>query len=110
MLYWLLLVASGTCGAIASVLLKVAAPISDSISESLPGILTYGAAVVVYGLGFVMYAIALKRLPLTLAYPVMIATTMIEVWAWGLYSGEPLLLRGVLGAGLIVLGAWLIVR
>ena len=64
----------------------------------------------VYGVGFVMYAIALKRMPLSVAYPVMIATTMIEVYLWGLYSGEPLLLRGVLGAGLIALGAWLVVR
>jgi small multidrug resistance pump len=110
MLAWILLVASGTCGALASILLKTAKPVTDSISESLPALLTYGAAVLVYGLGFVMYAIALKRLPLTLAYPAMIATTMLEVWLWGLWSGEPLMLRGALGAALILLGAWLVVR
>ena len=102
----LLLVVSGTCSAVASVLLKTVR--GDAQAVALFG--SYGFAIAAYGLGFVLYAVALKRLPLTLAYPVMIAVTMVEVYLYGVIAGERIEPAGALGALLIMLGAALVLR
>ena len=101
-----LLAVSGTCGAIASVLLRTVR--GDVRPLALYG--AYAFAIVVYGCGFVLYAVALKRLPLTLAYPVMIAVTMVEIYLYGAIAGERIARGSAIGATLILLGAALVLH
>jgi small multidrug resistance pump len=90
-----LLFAAGTLSAIASVLLRVAATMNTVlISGGLVslGTLTSGpmlmraGAIGAYGAGFVLYAIALRRVELSVAYPLMVGITML--WPVRRRSGD----------------------
>jgi len=105
-----LLICSGTCSAISSVLLREARGSGTMLASEWTRYASYGFAIASYGVGFALYAIALRRLPLTLAYPVMIATTMLEVYVYGLVAGEAFRPAAAVGAALILLGAALVVR
>jgi undecaprenyl phosphate-alpha-L-ara4N flippase subunit ArnE len=61
-------------------------------------------ALVIYGIGTVVWVYVLKSVPLTVAYPFMALTfCAVPLLAWGLL-GETLSLRYGLGTGLIVAG------
>jgi small multidrug resistance pump len=66
-------------------------------------------ALTVYGLGFLAYAQALKRVPANFAYPVMTSITLLFTlsvgWFW---LGESFGLRVAAGALLLLLGIYLI--
>ncbi|WP_244201122.1 DMT family transporter [Paraburkholderia rhynchosiae] len=55
-----------------------------------------------YGAGFVLYAIALKRVELSVAYPMMVAVTILEILLFGIASGDGASLRTVAGAALLI--------
>ncbi|PTX03110.1 ligand-binding protein SH3 [Achromobacter mucicolens] len=106
---WLIL--SGACSVAASVALKatgIAVPqgtASSFLSQALP----YLAAMSAYGLGFGFYALALRQLDLTLAYPLMVAFAIAGVFAYGLLSGtETVTTARMAGAAFIAIGIFLI--
>jgi multidrug transporter EmrE-like cation transporter len=68
-------------------------------------------AVGAYGIGFVFYTLALKKLPMSLAYPVMTAMTIVLVAIVGtLAMEEPLGWVRIAGVLLIMSGAFLVAQ
>ena len=105
---FILLLLSGTCSALASVLLRMAAgrvisPDDVMVLGVSSGPMIYRmAAIGAYGAGFALYAFALRRVELSVAYPFMVAVTIFEILLFGLASGETLSLRTVTGAALLL--------
>ena len=102
---------SGTCSALASVLLRVSGQMSGA--GSLIGLMTTPnllrlAAIAAYGAGFVLYALALKRIELNIAYPLMVGIAILEIFGYGLIGGETVSVRSAFGAALIMGGIFLI--
>ncbi len=64
-----------------------------------------------FGLNLALYTQALKRLPISVAYPVMVSGgyLIILVVSWFLFQ-ERLTVTRYVGAGLMVAGLWLLVR
>ena len=112
-----LLFAAGTFSAVASILLRVAATMNTTLASgglmSL-GTLTSGpmlmrvGAIGAYGGGFVLYAIALRRVELSVAYPLMVGITIIELFGYGLFAGEAVTVKAMAGAALLAAGIYLI--
>jgi small multidrug resistance pump len=107
---YLLLALSGTCSAVASLLLKIAGSPAAALPLLIGPLGVRACAVGFYGMGFVMYAWSLKTLPLTTAYPVMVAVTITEVFLFGMLGGERIWYGNLLGAALIAAGVALIIR
>ncbi|WP_312437378.1 ligand-binding protein SH3 [Achromobacter sp.] len=106
---WLIL--SAACSVAASVALKAAG--AASAQAATPSLLTqalpYAGAIGAYGLGFGFYALALRQLDLTLAYPLMVAFAIAGVFVYGLLSGaEAITAMRVAGAAFIAIGIFLI--
>ncbi len=106
---WLIL--SGACSVAASVALKAAG--SSAAQAAAPSLLSqalpYLGAIGAYGLGFGFYALALRQLDLTLAYPLMVAFAIAGVFAYGLLSGtETITAMRMAGAAFIAIGVFLI--
>jgi len=103
--------------AVASILLRVAGTMNTALASgglvSL-GTLTSGpmlmrvGAIGAYGGGFVLYAIALRRVELSVAYPLMVGITIIELFGYGLFAGEAVTLKAMAGAALLGAGIYLI--
>ncbi len=69
------------------------------------------AACGAYGLGFICYAIALQKLQMSLAYPVMVSITMALVAITGYFALQEALTASKLGGMmLIALGAFVLAR
>ncbi|MEI5996845.1 EamA family transporter [Paraburkholderia bengalensis] len=96
------LVASGLFGAIASILLRLAG------THEAAGLLLRGLAIVSYGAGFVLYALSLKRIPLTIAYPLMVAVSIISVAIFSAIVEQNVTWRQVSGATIILAGVWVL--
>jgi len=104
---------SGTMSAVASVLLRVAGQMTmngsvAALSLSSTPTLLRGGAVVAYGAGFVLYALALKRIELSIAYPLMVSVAILEIFGYEVLLGDGVQLRSALGALLIMLGIFLV--
>lgn len=106
---WLIL--SGVCSVVASVALKAAGsaaahgPTPSLLTQALP----YAGAIGAYGLGFGFYALALRQLDLTLAYPLMVACAIAGVFVYGLLSGtETITAMRMAGAAFIAVGVFLV--
>ncbi|WP_423394299.1 small multidrug resistance protein [Burkholderia sp. LMG 21824] len=108
---WLIVIASGAFGGLASLLLRVAALKGVALGESslLPWIVR-GAAVGAYGIGFVLYAVALRKTSLGIAYPVMVATSMLVVLAFTALHEHLLRPMQAVGAVVILIGVWMVTR
>jgi small multidrug resistance pump len=104
------LLISGSCSAIASILLRIAGRTGEHsvMLAAMPPTLLRVAALGAYGVGFLLYAVALKRVELSIAYPVMVAVTVIELFLFSLWSGDVMSLKTASGAALLVAGVWLI--
>ena len=74
-------------------------------------LLYLGAACAAYGFGFIGYTIALQKLPVTLAYPLMTAITMCLILLTG-YAllGESVTPIRMLGMALIAAGTFALTR
>ncbi len=106
---YLWLIFSGACSVAASVALKAAGAGSAQAAPLTAQALPYLAAVGAYGLGFGFYALALRQLDLTLAYPLMVACAIAGVFLYGLVSGtETITAMRVAGAAFIAVGVFLI--
>jgi small multidrug resistance pump len=108
---WLTIMASGLFGGLASVLLRLAAlkDAAPGVSAWLPLVLR-GAAIGSYGIGFVLYALALRRATLSTAYPLMVAVSILLVLGFTAWHEHALRPSQALGAGVILFGIWLVTR
>lgn len=78
---------------------------------SLPRLAYLGGACATYGLGFICYSVALQKLQISLAYPVMTAITMALVAVIGFAAlHEPMTPSKLGGLLLIVAGAFALTR
>jgi multidrug transporter EmrE-like cation transporter len=101
---WCALAGMASCGA--TLLIK-----QSHSHAGMMRFLVLGMALATYGIGFVTYALALKNLPVNLAYPVMTGFTMLCIaLASALFLHEPLTLTKLLGMALIAAGAILVTR
>lgn len=111
---WLVLVLGVACNALASVLVKVAAmpPRSRlSLEHPLQALtnLPLVAGVASYGVAFLLYAIAVGRLPLNVAHPVLTCGAVAVVAISSvLVFHEPFPVTRVVGIGCVLLGVALI--
>ncbi|MDR0244129.1 MAG: small multidrug resistance protein [Burkholderia sp.] len=107
----LIVVASGVFGGLASVLLRIAALKGIALGETsvLPWMVR-GAAVAAYGVGFVLYAVALRKATLGVAYPAMVATSMLVVLSFTALHEHLFRPIQAVGAFVIVIGVWMITR
>lgn len=73
--------------------------------------LPFLAGLACFGLNLLAYSQALKKLPLSIAYPTMVSLgyLIILVVSWFVFQ-ERLTLPRYVGAGLILAGIWLVVR
>ena len=111
------LFAAGTLSALASILLRVAATINAAPApgalvslatlSSGPVLMRIGA-IGAYGAGFVLYAIALRRVELSVAYPLMVCVTILELFGYGLFASEAVTVKATAGAALLAAGIYLI--
>lgn len=71
----------------------------------------FAAGLICFGLNLLSYTQALKKLPLSLAYPIMVSLgyLIILVFSWFLF-GEKLAPIRYAGAGLMLIGLWLLAR
>ncbi|CAB3727264.1 DMT family transporter [Paraburkholderia rhynchosiae] len=104
---------SGTCSALASILLRLAGQVvvsSDVLVLGMNGrpLLYRLGAIGAYGAGFAFYALALRRVQLSVAYPLMVAVTILEIVMFGVASGETISPRIVAGAGLLLVSVILL--
>jgi small multidrug resistance pump len=100
---------AGLASAMATYLIKMSHQGGDD--WTVGRILWLGGAVATYALGFIFYSGALKRLNMSLAYPLMTATTMVLVTALGVVLlSETLSTTKVAGLALLAAGAFLVVR
>lgn len=112
---YIFLIISSAFSIAASVSLKMAA-LSNKSSELLNNkftdqLLCYLCAVVFYGLGFVFYALSLKKLDLSLAYPLMVGVSIFGIFIYGLALGNELMTFSRLTGGvLLIIGIFLINR
>lgn len=107
---WIILILGILSNASASVLIKVAmtakdTPIQLSKPLSIIGNIPLVSGVGLYGIAFVLYALALTYLPLNVAHPILTSGSIALVAiASLLFFGENLSMINVAGIILIVLG------
>jgi drug/metabolite transporter (DMT)-like permease len=63
-----------------------------------------------YGFSLVVWIMALSRVPVSVAYPMVSLGYLVNAFFAHLWLGEPLGAQKLLGIGFIVLGVWLIAR
>jgi small multidrug resistance pump len=99
---WFFIVISGLLGAGAGIFLRL-----SHISDINPWILRAGA-IGLYGMSFITYALALKKLNLNVAYPVMVSIVIFSSLVFtGLHEGA-LKPPQIIGAVLIAIGIFMI--
>ncbi len=106
---YLFLSLASACSVAASIALKIAGTSRGMPLFGVPGGATYALAIASYGAGFGFYALSLRRLDLTLAYPLMVAISILGIFAYGAFSGaEEFSAYRLAGAALIALGIFLL--
>jgi small multidrug resistance pump len=110
---YLLLIASGIMSALASVLLRIAGQIPEATATTVAALtstpmLLRVAAIAAYGVGFILYALALRRIELSVAYPLMVGVAILAIFVYGLAGGDAVTLKSVIGAILIFSGILLL--
>jgi multidrug transporter EmrE-like cation transporter len=113
----LFLVIALVLNALANILIKYAALHPAPPRPGWPEVLQvylhwpWIAGVICFATNLLAYTMALRRLPLSLAYPIMVSTgyLLILVVSAFLFQ-EKLVIRQYLGAGLMLGGLWLLVR
>ncbi|MFS2225020.1 DMT family transporter [Pantoea sp. B65] len=104
---FIFIVISGLCSALAGGMLKIGAQRSSNLS--LVDYWPHATSVALYFIGFLFYFLALSRLSLTVAYPVMISSAVIFVMLMGAFwFSEPVTMLKIVGTLLIISGVFLI--
>lgn len=107
---WLILIVGVLSNASASILIKVAVtsnnnPLEISNPLSIVGNPTLIIGVGLYGLAFILYALALTYLPLNIAHPILTSGSIALVSiASVIFFGEILSPINIVGIALIILG------
>lgn len=68
------------------------------------------AGVSCYGISLIVWIMALSRVPVSVAYPMVALGYLINAFAAWAWLDEPLGMQKLLGIGFIFLGVWLIAR
>jgi drug/metabolite transporter (DMT)-like permease len=68
------------------------------------------SGVVCYGISLVIWIMALSRVPVSIAYPMLSLGYLINAFAAWAWFNEPLGAQKLLGIAFIILGVWLITR
>ena len=103
------LLLSGTCSATASLLLRSAGQLSMVGPQQAfmlfdrPMLLRI-AALGAYGAGFVFYALSLKKIELSVAYPLMVGVTIFLIFVASVLTNEAVTLRTLAGASFLLVG------
>ncbi|MCC8397500.1 small multidrug resistance protein [Paraburkholderia sp. MMS20-SJTR3] len=106
-----ILIASGTLGGLASVLLRLAAlKAATGLPNEWMPLLLRAAALCSYGVGFLLYALALRKANLGIAYPLMVAVSIFVVLTFTALHEHALKPTQLVGAVLILGGVWLVTR
>lgn len=99
---WLALAFAGLCGAVASVLLKIAA--SDGLSlYSVKSLEFYAGALSAYGLSFVLYGFSLRFFRISVGYVSMVAIAVVALLVYSYVRGDAPSARQLAGV-LVILG------
>ncbi len=101
---WLVLVLAGFLGGVASILLRVAA-LAEGGAFWVP-LLLRGLALLSYGAGFALYAVALRRTSLATAYPLMVAASVLVVLVFSALHEQTFKASQAIGALAVVVGVW----
>jgi len=108
---YLVLILASACSVVASVALKMAGQVHNHQLINLQEGFRYILAIACYGAGFVFYALSLRQLDLTLAYPLMVAMSIIGIFAYGAFSGaEQFGWIRLAGAAMVATGAFLLIK
>jgi len=102
----LLTILFGVCG---QLLMKYAALRSNAGAAIVQIAPILGAAISVYSVGIISWIVALRGLPLAIAYPVTGLSYVGILWGSAYWFGEGLSALRLLGAGLIIIGVVLVV-
>ncbi len=111
---WLILIVGILANASASVLIKLAMMPPrkfPSLSDPYAAITNWPLwlGLVLYGLAFILYALALTRLPLNIAHPILTSGSIATVALCAFYFfNEPFSISTIVGIVLIVMGVTLI--
>lgn len=106
---WLACSLAALASAVASLLIKFSHRAGEEWSLERIGWLL--GACFCYTLGFVLYTVALQRLQMSLAYPVMVALTIILIAISGqLLLQEGLTLQKLIGISLVLAGVFILTR
>jgi small multidrug resistance pump len=103
------LLLSGTCSALASILLRAAGEViatqTDVLILGFAGrpLLLRLAEIGANGAGFAFNALAPTRVELSVAYPLMVAVPVLEILLFGLVSAEAISARTIAGAALLLI-------
>lgn len=105
-IHWAAILLAPVLAAAGQILLKIGASDGTRFRDFLnPSI---GLGLVSYGLGTILWIVALSRLPLRIAYPFTALTFVLVYFAAVLLLGERFSIRGVAGTILILSGLALI--
>jgi multidrug transporter EmrE-like cation transporter len=103
---WLFLALSVLLNAAASLLLKTSTAVEGSSR-----LLSVGASLACYGLAFLSYFMCLRRLQVSIAYPIITAgATLVIAFSSAMFLGESLTASKALGSCLVIVGAALLLR
>jgi len=109
---YFLLISSGIMSALASVFLRIAGqmPVASATTFALTStpMLLRLSAIGAYGLGFILYALALRRVELSVAYPLMVGVAILAIFLYGIAGGDAVTVKSVIGAILIFSGILLL--
>jgi small multidrug resistance pump len=79
--------------------------LTTDVRELVVGNAFFIAALLAFALNFVAYAVALKRLPLSVAYPIMVVASFVLVNGFShYYFGEEIVGMQVIGYVFILIG------
>ncbi len=112
-MYKLFLLLSGTFSAGASILLRIAGRSSEDFSRltlaliDRPMMLRAGA-LCAYAAGFICYAVALKKIELSIAYPLMVGVTIFEILVFSVFTNETVTIKTVAGAACLLTAMFLL--
>jgi small multidrug resistance pump len=103
---------AGLFGGLAGVFLRIAAELdlAQSAGTTSRALMLRALALASYACGFVLFAVALRNVTLPIAYPVMVAVSMLVVFGFAGARGEAMTAVNICGALLIMAGVWALVR
>lgn len=100
-----LLFFSALCSSISSIILKYGDRlwIIKNIESSL---ISKSPAIFFYGIGFILYSLALKYIDVAKGYPLMVSFAIIQVMLFGFIFNETITTKMLIGTLLIIVGIY----